>query len=52
MFASTYNGENSYIKDVLSEHWTTLGRSSATRDIQAENIWFHIEIPFPQEYFC
>ena len=38
----TYNGGNPNIKERISKYWPNAGRSSATRDMEKRNLWFHI----------
>ena len=38
MFITTYNSANPNFRDIISKHWSFLGRSSATRELCNQDI--------------
>ena len=51
MFITTYNKTNPNLKEIISNHWSYLGRSSATRDLSKKGLNDNLqETPFSQRY--
>ena len=39
MFITTYSSANPNFKELISKHWSYLGRSSATRELGRQILW-------------
>ena len=43
MFITTYNSANPNFREIISKHWSYLGRSSATRELSNQDNYGHIQ---------